>query len=154
MNHNDFSNYENSKERDNSPKLNDWEVKMVFKSTLKHGIVMELFQPPEMDGHNPIPGAYWYFMTIKDGQNSDKAIIKNTAMVDALLAAYDADPKTNVFARIMDADPSIEKFIYDFSPRMKADADGWKLQKSEKDQLEAVLKASNQAAAVKKSKSL
>lgn len=154
MNHNDFATYESATERTNAPRINDWEVNMVFKITTKHGIVMELFQPPEMDGPNPIPGKYWYFMTIKDGQNSDKAIVKNTAMVDALLAAYDEDQKTNVFARIMDADKKIEQWVYEFSPAMKADADGWKLQEREKYQLQAILTASAQAAAVKKSNSL
>lgn len=127
---------------------------MIFECTGKHGMSYTLYEVPQMKGSKIIPGASWIFLSIDDGANSDIMRIKNKQMVINLLDAFDLDPSVKVIARIMDADPAIEAWIYDFSPAMKADADGWKLQDAEKKQIEAILNASVQAAAVKKSKSI
>lgn len=148
MNHNDFSIMFGDIQRDITPKNNLWDVKMVVCWKGK-GVTLTIYQPPQMKGEVPIPGEHWYYLTIEDGQKSDKEIIKDTAMVDAVLLAFDKDDKTNVFARIMDADPKIENFIYNFSPRLRADAEGWKLKEKEKTELKAILSASAAAAKVR-----
>lgn len=154
MNHNDFSNRTNVSARFKVKKLKKWEFHMIFECKNHHGISYSLYEAPQMKGSKLIPGQSWIFITIDDGTNSDIMRVENKLMVINLLDAFDLDPSVNVIARIMDADPKVERWVYEFSPAMKADADAWKLQDSEKMQIEATLNAAIQAATVKKSRSL
>ncbi len=154
MNHNDFATNSADSARTRVEKLKQWEFHMIFECKGKHGMSYTLYEAPKMKGPKIVPGASWIFLTIDDGAKSDIMRIENNQMVINLLDAFDLDPSVNVIARIMDAEPKIEAWIYDFSPAMKADADGWRLKESEKTQITATLNAANQAAAVKKSKSL
>ena len=154
MNHNDFATNAADSTRTRVEKLNQWEFHMIFECKGKHGMSYTLYEVAQMKGKKTVPGQSWVFLTIDDGTKNDIMPIVNKQMVMNLLDDFDLDPSVNVIARIMDADAKIEAWIYDFSPAMKVDAEGWKLQDREKAEFEAILKASNQAAAVKKAKSL
>lgn len=125
---------------------------MTFECKNKHGITFTIYDAPQMSGASVVPGKSWYFLTMTDGVDSEILQLKDTQAVDALLEQFDADPSTNVIARLMDSNPKIESWVYDFSPGMRADAEGWKLQDEEKKQIQAVLAAASQAAEVKKNR--
>ena len=127
---------------------------MIFECKGKHDMSYTLYETPKMKGSKIISGESWIFISIDDGKKSDIMRIGNNQMVINLLDAFDLDQSLNVIARIMDADPAIEAWIYNFSPAMKADADGWRLMESELSQLKATAEAAGQAAVVRKSKSL
>ena len=102
----------------------------------KDGIEIALFASAEFVDGLPHPTKRHYFVTIKEGGRSDIEIIKDSQLVEGILANHDADPSTNIFARIADGDPKVEKMIYDFSPVLKAVADAWNLSETEKTQFE------------------
>lgn len=152
MNHNDFSTKPNEAIRVRKQKQNEWEFQMIYECKAKHGITFTIYDAPQMSGASVVPGKSWYFLTMTDGVDSEILQLKDTQAVDALLEKFDADPSTNVIARLMDSNPKIESWVYDFSPGMRADADGWKLQDEDKKQIHAVLAAATQAAEVKKNR--
>ena len=138
MNHNDIMRASPALNRYSMERESPWNTKMIA-DWKKDGLHIILFASPEFIDGVPHPTKRHYFITIKEGGRSDIECIKNSQLVEQVLANHDTDPSTNIFARIADGDPKVEKMIYDFSPVLKAVADAWNLSETEKTQFEKIL---------------
>ena len=140
MNRNDITLAEHAIKRYSEQRISLWNTEMIA-DWKKDGLHIALFASPEFVDGTPHPTKRHYFITIKEGGRSDIEIVKDAQLVEGILAKHDADPTTNIFARIADGDPKVEKMIYDFSPALKAVADAWELSESERAQFHEMLEA-------------